>query len=102
MWISLDEMKTWMRGVSAPCETACQQASTSSKLARARPAMTGPFTSRAISETASRSPGEENGKPASMMSTFSFASWRAISSLSSMVKPTPADCSPSRSVVSKM
>ena len=64
--------------------------------------MIGPFTSRAISETASKSPGEETGKPASMMSTLSRASWRATSSLSSMVKPTPADCSPSRSVVSNM
>ena len=101
MWISLAEMKTWMRGDSAR-ETAFQQASTSSAFARARPAMIGPRTSSAISETASRSPGEENGKPASMMSTFRRASWRATSSLSSIVKPTPADCSPSRSVVSKI
>ena len=68
--------------------------------ARARPAITGPFTSRAIWEIASRSPGEVAGKPASMMSTFSLASWRAISTFSSMVKAMPADCSPSRSVVS--
>ena len=101
MWISLAEMKTWMRGVSA-CETAFQHESTSSGCARARPAIIGPRTSRAISETASKSPGEENGKPASMMSTLRRASCRATSSLSSIVKPTPADCSPSRSVVSKI
>ena len=101
MWISLAEMNTWIRGVSA-CEIAFQHASTSAPFARARPAITGPRTSRAISETASKSPGDENGNPASMMSTLSRSSCRATSNLSSIVKPMPADCSPSRSVVSKM
>ena len=48
------------------------------------------------------SPGEVAGKPASMMSTFNFASCRAISTFSSIVNEMPADCSPSRNVVSKM
>jgi hypothetical protein len=45
---------------------------------------------------------EAMGKPASMMSTpISSRSW-AISSFSSWVMVAPGDCSPSRSVVSKM
>ena len=59
-------------------------------------------TSREMIWTASRSPGVEQGKPASMMSTPSFSSCFAISSFSSGVKAIPADCSPSRRVVSKM
>ena len=81
MWMSEAERKTWMRG-SAACFTASQQASTSSGTARARPAMTAPRTSRAIMLTASRSPGDDAGKPASMMSTRRRSSARAISSLS--------------------
>jgi hypothetical protein len=42
------------------------------------------------------------GKPASMTSTFSRSSWRAMRSFSSLVMEAPGDCSPSRSVVSKM
>ena len=49
----------------------------------ARPAICAPLISRAIACTASKSPGEVRGKPASMMSTPSRSSWRAISSLSS-------------------
>ena len=41
----------------------------SSSLQRARPQMIGPWTSRAIACTASKSPGEAMGKPASMTST---------------------------------
>ena len=48
--------------------------------------MIGPSTSRAIACTASKSPGEAIGKPASMMSTFSRASWWAISSFSVRVQ----------------
>ena len=47
MWMSLVEMKVWMRGRSESL-TAFQAASTSWALARARPAITGPCTSRAI------------------------------------------------------
>ena len=52
--------------------------------------------------TASRSPGEAAGKPASMMSTPSRASCLATSSFSRRCIVAPGDCSPSRSVVSKI
>ena len=94
-------MNVWMRGRSESC-TAFQAASMSPALARARPPMTGPATSRAIAWTASKSPGEAIGKPASMMSTPSRASWWAISSFSVLFSEMPGDCSPSRSVVSKI
>ena len=61
-----------------------------------------PFVSRAIRWTASKSPGEAAGKPASMTSTLSRASWRATSSFSAAVSPAPGACSPSRRVVSKI
>ena len=70
--------------------------------ARASPAMTGPWTSRAIARTAAKSPGEAMGNPASITSTPSRASWCAISSFSASFSEMPGDCSPSRSVVSKM
>ena len=47
MWMSLVEMKVWMRGRSESL-TAFQAASMSCALARASPQMTGPWTSRAI------------------------------------------------------
>ena len=59
-------------------------------------------TSSAIRRTASKSPGDAIGKPASMMSTPMRANCRAISSFSSMFSVAPGDCSPSRRVVSKM
>ncbi len=64
--------------------------------------MIGPRTSRAISCTASQSPGEATGNPASMTSTPSSARARAIRSFSGCVMLQPGDCSPSRSVVSKI
>ncbi len=57
---------------------------------------------RAISETASKSPSEAIGKPASMMSTPIVSSISATSSFSSKVMVAPGHCSPSRSVVSKI
>src|SRR5581483_11306569 len=90
-----------MRGWAASF-TASQQASTSLGTARARPAIAVPRTSLAMSFTASKSPGDEAGNPASMKSTRRRSSCRAISSLSSAFSETPGDCSPSRSVVSKM
>ena len=62
----------------------------------------GPNPARAIAWTASKSPGEEIGKPASMTSTPRRASWWAISSFSLVLSEMPGDCSPSRSVVSKI
>src|SRR5918997_1455765 len=101
MWMSLVEMNVWMRGRSESL-IAFQAASTSCALARARPQMTGPCTSRAIACTASKSPGELIGKPASMMSTPRRASCCAISSFSCLLSEIPGDCSPSRRVVSKI
>ena len=69
---------------------------------RARPQITGPSTPREIASTASKSPGEVIGKPASITSTPSRASCWAISTFSAVLSEMPGDCSPSRSVVSKM
>src|SRR2546429_371845 len=52
--------------------------------------------------TDSKSPREAAGKPASMTSTPSSASARATRSFSGRVMLQPGDCSPSRSVVSKI
>src|SRR5215207_8576634 len=101
MWMSLVEMKVWMRGRSESL-MAFQAASTSCGFARARPQITGPCTSRAMAWTASKSPGEEIGKPASITSTPRRASWCAISSFSCLLSEIPGDCSPSRRVVSKI
>ena len=56
----------------------------------------------AISATASKSPFEAIGKPASMMSTPIASSSSATSSFSSSVMVAPGHCSPSRRVVSKI
>ena len=101
MCTSLVLMNVWMRGVSATL-TASQHTRMSWSMARARPAMRGPWTSVAIALTASKSSGEATGKPASMMSTCSLASWRATSSFSVLFMVAPGACSPSRSVVSKI
>jgi len=96
-----------MRGRSA-CRTPSQAASMSGLAARESPQMTGTYpsastalpTSSAMPRTAARSSGEAIGKPASITSTPSRASWRAMSSFSLLVSVAPGDCSPSRSVVS--
>jgi hypothetical protein len=67
----------------------------------ARPSVSGPI-SLAMRETASKSPGDAMGKPASQTSTPIAESCSAIFSFSSVVSVAPGDCSPSRSVVSKM
>src|SRR5262245_13922460 len=64
--------------------------------------MIGPCTSRAIVLTDSQSPRDAAGKPASMMSTPSSASARATRIFSGWLMLQPGDCSPSRSVVSKI
>ena len=101
MWMSLVAMKVWMRGRSESL-IAFQAASMSWNDVRASPQITGPCTSRAIAVTASKSPGDVIGNPASMMSAPSRASWCAISSFSWTFSEMPGDCSPSRSVVSKI
>ena len=87
--------KTWIRGLWA-CLTASQARSMSLSLQRARPQTIEPVTSAAMACTASKSPGEAIGKPASMMSTPSSARARATSSFSARFMLAPGDCSPSR------
>ena len=94
-------MKVWMRGRCASL-IAPQAASMSALWVRARPQITGPSTLRAIASTASKSPGEVIGKPASITSTPSRASCWAISTFSPVFSEMPGDCSPSLRVVSNM
>ena len=101
MWMSEVEMNVWIRGRSES-RIAFQAASMSALWVRASPQTTGPSTVRAIASTASKSPGEVIGKPASITSTPSRASCWAISTFSCVFSEMPGDCSPSRSVVSKM
>src|SRR5688572_109755 len=97
--------KVWMRGLRAYF-TASQQRSMSARPTRLRPQMEGAPSSVptccATWRVASKSSSDEMGKPASMTSTFSRASWRAISSFSMVFIEKPGACSPSRNVVSKM
>jgi hypothetical protein len=81
---------------------APQAASMSALWVRASPQIVGPSTLREIASTASKSPGEVIGNPASITSTPSRASCCAISTFSCVLSEIPGDCSPSRSVVSKM
>ena len=101
MWISLVARKTWMRGCAASF-TASQAASMSPLTHRARLATVQFFTAFAIFCTLLKSMGEAMAKPASMISTPSFSSWRAISTFSGRFILHPGDCSPSRRVVSKI
>ncbi len=82
--------------------TAAPARAMSPSMARASPATVARDTRRAISETASKSPSEAIGKPASMMSTPMSSSNAASSILSSNVMVAPGHCSPSRKVVSKI
>ena len=97
--------KVWIRGRRAYF-TASQQRSMSMSPTRESPQMIGEPsrvpTWRATSRVASKSSSEEMGNPASMTSTFSRASCRAISSFSVVFMENPGACSPSRSEVSKM
>ena len=81
---------------------ASQARSMSRSLHRARPQTDEPVTSAAMARTASKSPTEAIGNPASMTSTPSAASARATSIFSAMFMLAPGDCSPSRKVVSKI
>ena len=101
IWIGEVAMNVWMRFFFAGA-MALPAASISTLLARARAAITGPFTCSATSFVASNCAGDEMGNPASMMSTPSTASCRAISSFCGIDMAAPGDCSPSRNVVSKM
>src|SRR5438105_14591353 len=101
MCSALVAMKVWMRELAAPFSASAAR-EMSRSLARASEQTVDSFTCVAIARTASKSPLLEAAKPASMMSTRSRSSWRAMRSFSSLVIEAPGDCSPSRSVVSKM
>ena len=81
-------MNVWIRGrlasLTAPQARRCRPSGS-----RASPQTTGPLTVRAIACTASKSPGEVIGNPASITSTPSRASWRAISTFSCGVQRDP-------------
>ena len=87
MWMSLVEMNTCSRG-DADGLMASHAASTSPSFARQSAAITEPLTTSAMRRTASSSPGDDAGNPASMMSTPRRASCSAISSFS----PPSARC----------
>ena len=100
IWMSEVAMKMWMRGLRAPCSDSIA-ASTSSSPVRASDATT-QSTAWPTARMPSRSPGDEMANPASITSTPSRASCLAISIFSGADRAMPGDCSPSRSVVSKM
>ena len=79
--MSLVAMNVWMRPRSAS-RTASPATVTSRSFARERAATITPGTSSATARIASKSPGEEIGKPASMTSTPRRASCWAISTFS--------------------
>ena len=100
-WMALVARKTWIRGArraaGLPRRGRCRRRC--SGPARRSPSRECSWRSRC---TASKSPGEAMGKPASMMSTpRSTRAW-ATSIFSARFMLAPGDCSPSRSVVSKM
>ena len=99
--MSLAFTNTWIRRRRA-WRSASPAAATSLGTARASAQIVAPRTFAATSATAAPSSGELTGKPASITSTPSAARSEAISSLSCAEKQTPAVCSPSRSVVSKI
>ena len=70
--------------------------------ARARPAMQESLTAPAIARTDSRSPLDEMGNPASIISTPNASSCFAASIFSLKCIEQPGACSPSLSVVSKI
>ena len=82
--------------------SASAQRSMSPVAARARPQTVLSATISAMPRTASKSPLEAIGKPASMTSTRISSRIFASSSFSGSDIEAPGDCSPSRMVVSKM
>ncbi len=88
--------------VDSPPFSASAARLMSRSFARASAQTVEPRIACAIALTASKSPFDEAGKPASITSTLSRSSWRAMRSFSSLVIDAPGDCSPSRKVVSKM
>ena len=89
---------TRVRGAPASAPTA---ASMSSRVVRASEATVRCETASAAATTPAKSPGDEAAKPASITSTPSRSSARAISPFSTGRSAMPGDCSPSLNVVSK-
>ena len=82
--------------------TASHAASISPLAQRASEATVQFVTAAAMACTLLWSIGDAMAKPASITSTPSFSSWRAISIFSVRFMLQPGDCSPSRKVVSKI
>src|SRR5215831_10350754 len=101
MWMGLVAMKVWMRPELAPL-IASPARFTSLSLARASEHTVESRTVAATARMASKSPGLEAAKPASITSTRSRSSCLPIRTFSSLVMAAPGLCSPSRIVVSKM
>ena len=96
-WMSDEARKTWIPLMPQPIAVSMSAFS-----ARARPQTSARRPALEIKRTASCSPFEVIGKPASMTSTPSLSSACAISSFSCGVSDTPGVCSPSLRVVSKI
>ena len=94
-------IKVWILGDFAYL-TASQALSISFKLALANPAIVEFFMFLLTSTTASKSPFEAIGKPASIISTFISCNTSAIWTFSSKFIDAPGDCSPSLKVVSNI
>ena len=101
-WMSLVAMNRCRCGRSATLMASTARCGSPSRQRASAATAIPPLVSRAIRRTASKSPGDAAGKPASMTSTLRRTSWRATSSFSAAVSPAPGACSPSRSVVSKI
>src|SRR5262249_25039626 len=94
--------RKWGRRGGGGGEGAPQARWRSSGVVRHSAAMMGRRQVFATSRTAAKSSSEAIGNPASIMSTPSASSCRAILSFSSRFMLHPGDCSPSRNVVSKI
>ena len=101
MCSALVAMKVWMRDDAAPFSASAAR-EMSRSLARASEHTMESRMWSAMVFTASKSPLLDAAKPASITSTRSRSSCRAMRSFSSLVIEAPGDCSPSRKVVSKM
>ena len=101
MCSGLVAMKVWMRQDFAPFSASTPR-EMSRSLARHRPAIVDSLTTFAMARTASKSPLDAAGNPASMTSTRMRSSCRAMRSFSSRFIDAPGLCSPSRMVVSNM
>jgi hypothetical protein len=101
MWMGLVAMNVCTRPRLAPF-TASPARFTSLSLARASEQTVESFTAAATARIASKSPGLEAAKPASITSTRRRSSCLPMRILSSFVMAAPGLCSPSRIVVSKM